>query len=108
MSPSGAIDQCPWSGVPSSAVQHAGESKRGRHSQSMEPVLETKAAVSASPIIAYSSSGVLTLTPAPSRCSCISTVSPREERADEERAGAGEAEHECVPVPVGEELPARR
>ena len=36
-------------GVPSSAAKHAGESNRGKHSQSMEPSLATSAAVSQSP-----------------------------------------------------------
>ncbi len=42
----------PCSGPPSRAAKQAGESKRGRQSQSMEPRRETRAAVSPSPISA--------------------------------------------------------
>ena len=48
--PSGASNQRPCSGPPSSAAKHAGESNRGRHSQSMEPSLPTRAADSMLPI----------------------------------------------------------
>jgi hypothetical protein len=54
---SGAIDQRPFSGVPTSAAQHAGESNRGNASQSMEPRSETRAALCVSPSSAYDSSG---------------------------------------------------
>jgi hypothetical protein len=37
---------------PSNAEKHAPESKRGQQSQSMEPLLETSAAVSQSPMSA--------------------------------------------------------
>jgi hypothetical protein len=46
----GAIFQCPCSRFPSSAAKHAGESKRGQHSQSMEPSRPTSAPVWQSPI----------------------------------------------------------
>ena len=48
----GAISQRPCSGEPSSAAKHASESKRGQHSQSIEPSRETSAAVLQSPISA--------------------------------------------------------
>jgi hypothetical protein len=41
--------QKPLSGVPSSAAKQAGESKRGQHSQSIEPLRPTSAAVRQSP-----------------------------------------------------------
>jgi len=44
--------QQPWSSVPSSRVKHAGESNLGRHSQSIEPSLQTSAAVCMSPMSA--------------------------------------------------------
>ena len=40
----GAISQRPCSGVPSSAAKQASESKRGQHSQSIEPSRPTSAA----------------------------------------------------------------
>jgi len=40
------------SGVPRSAAKHAPESKRGQQSQSIDPLHETSAAVSQSPMIA--------------------------------------------------------
>ena len=46
----GSISQRPCSGVPSSAAKQAGESKRGRQSQSMEPSVPTSAAVRMLPI----------------------------------------------------------
>ncbi len=46
----GAISQRPLLASPRIAEKHAAESKRGQHSQSMEPSLETKAAVSQSPM----------------------------------------------------------
>ena len=49
-SSAGASSQRPWSSVPSSAAKQAGESKRGRHSQSIEPSLPTSAAVPRSPM----------------------------------------------------------
>jgi len=48
----GAICQRPLLASPSSAAKHAAESKRGQQSQSTEPVLETSAAVSQSPMSA--------------------------------------------------------
>jgi hypothetical protein len=48
----GEMDQCPLSAFPSSAAKQAAESKCGRQSQSIEPSLETKAAVWQSPIMA--------------------------------------------------------
>ena len=48
----GAIRQRPLSASPSSAAKQASESKRGQHSQSIEPSRETSAAVSQSPISA--------------------------------------------------------
>ena len=42
----------PFSAVPRSAAKQAGESKRGRHSQSIEPSLPTSAALWQSPISA--------------------------------------------------------
>jgi hypothetical protein len=44
--------QWPWSSVPSSLVKQAGESNRGRQSQSIEPSLPTSAAVCMSPMSA--------------------------------------------------------
>jgi hypothetical protein len=44
----GATRQNPCSGVPTRAARQAGESKRGRHSQSTDPFLPTMAAVSRS------------------------------------------------------------
>jgi hypothetical protein len=48
----GAISQRPCSLLPSSAVMQASESKRGQHSQSIDPSRDTSAAVPRSPIIA--------------------------------------------------------
>ncbi len=48
----GAICHRPWSGVPNSAAKQAAESKRGRHSQSIDPSFPTSAAVCMSPISA--------------------------------------------------------
>ena len=45
----GDILQRPFSGEPSRAAKNAGESKRGKQSQSIEPCCETRAAVSQSP-----------------------------------------------------------
>jgi hypothetical protein len=44
-SPEGAITQRPCSGPPRMAAKQAGESNRGRQSQSTEPSRETSAAV---------------------------------------------------------------
>jgi hypothetical protein len=44
--------QCPFSGDPNKAAKQAGLSKRGQHSQSIDPVLLTSAAVRQSPISA--------------------------------------------------------
>jgi len=49
-SPTGEIFQRPWRSLPSSAAKQAPESKRGRQSQSIEPLRETSAAVWRSPI----------------------------------------------------------
>jgi hypothetical protein len=46
----GAMRQRPFLLFPSSAAKQASESKRGQQSQSMEPSLETSAAVSQSPM----------------------------------------------------------
>jgi hypothetical protein len=46
----GAISHRPLLVSPRSAAKHASESNRGQHSQSIEPVLHTSAAVSQSPI----------------------------------------------------------
>src|SRR5947207_14339041 len=46
----GVTDQKPLSGLPSRAAKTAPESKRGQHSQSIEPSRPTRAAVSQSPI----------------------------------------------------------
>jgi len=43
--PAGAIVQRPFSAFPSSAAKHAGESKRGQHSQSIDPSRPTSAAL---------------------------------------------------------------
>ncbi len=48
--PAGAICHAPCVRSPSSAAKHAPESKRGRHSQSIDPSLETRAAVCVSPM----------------------------------------------------------
>jgi hypothetical protein len=48
----GAICQRPWSDVPSNAAKQASESKRGQHSQSIDPFSPTSAAVSQSPMSA--------------------------------------------------------
>jgi hypothetical protein len=48
----GASFQRPWSRTPSRRAKHAGESKQGRQSQSIEPVRETSAALSVSPMSA--------------------------------------------------------
>ena len=50
--PAGAIFQNPWSSSPSSRAKHDGESKWGRHSQSMEPSMPTRAAEWRSPMTA--------------------------------------------------------
>ena len=50
--PAGAICQRPLRASPSSAAKHAGESNRGRHSQSIEPSRPTSAAVCVSPMTA--------------------------------------------------------
>ena len=42
----GAISQCPFAGLPSSAAKHAPESNRGMHSQSIEPVSHQRGAPS--------------------------------------------------------------
>ena len=47
-----AMSHRPFSLVPRSAAKHAGESKRGQHSQSIEPSRPTKAAALQSPISA--------------------------------------------------------
>ena len=39
----GAMSQRPWAASPSRAAKHAGESKRGQHSQSIEPSWPTSA-----------------------------------------------------------------
>ncbi len=44
--------QAPWRWLPSSAAKQAGESKRGRQSQSTEPSRPTRAADCMSPISA--------------------------------------------------------
>jgi hypothetical protein len=44
--------QRPCSGEPSNAAKHASESKRGQHSQSIDPSRATSAADSQSPISA--------------------------------------------------------
>ena len=49
--PFGATRQDPFSSVPRSEAKHAAESKRGMHSQSMDPSIPTRAAVCRSPII---------------------------------------------------------
>ena len=48
----GAMRQRPLSGVPTRAAKQAGLSKRGQHSQSIEPSRLTRAALWQSPIIA--------------------------------------------------------
>jgi hypothetical protein len=48
----GPISHRPCSSLPTSAAKHASESKRGQHSQSIEPSQPTSAAVSQSPISA--------------------------------------------------------
>src|SRR4051794_26858113 len=55
--PAGPISQRPCSGVPRSAAKQAGESNRGRQSQSTEPSRPTRAAVAVSPRAAESSIG---------------------------------------------------
>ena len=50
--PSGVNNHLPFSGVPSSAAKHAGESNLGKDSQSIEPFRPTSAAVSQSPMSA--------------------------------------------------------
>jgi hypothetical protein len=50
--PSGAIFHRPWSGVPSRAAKQAGESNRGRQSQSIDPSVPTRATVWQSPMSA--------------------------------------------------------
>jgi hypothetical protein len=49
---SGARSQRPWSSVPSRAAKQAGESKRGKQSQSIDPSMPTRAAVWQSPMSA--------------------------------------------------------
>ncbi len=56
-SPAGASSQRPCSSSPSSAAKQAGESNRGRQSQSIDPSRPTSAAVCGSPMSAYASSG---------------------------------------------------
>jgi hypothetical protein len=51
-SPAGASLQRPCRSSPSSAAKQAAESKRGRHSQSIDPSRPTSAAVRVSPISA--------------------------------------------------------
>ncbi len=46
------MSQKPFSAVPSSDAKHAGASKRGRQSQSMDPFVPTSAMVCVSPISA--------------------------------------------------------
>ena len=48
----GASSQCPCSGPPSRDAKQAPESKRGTHSQSIEPLRDTRAAVRRSPMMA--------------------------------------------------------
>jgi hypothetical protein len=48
--PTGATSQRPFSALPSSEAKQAAESKRGKHSQSIEPPRSTSAAVCRSPI----------------------------------------------------------
>ena len=50
--PTGAIFQKPWDSSPSSRAKHDAESKCGRHSQSTEPSIPTRAAVCRSPMTA--------------------------------------------------------
>jgi hypothetical protein len=50
--PAGAIFQRPLSRVPRRAAKQASESKRGRHSQSIEPSLPTSAMLCRSATIA--------------------------------------------------------
>jgi hypothetical protein len=49
LAPAGASVQCPASWLCRSAANAAGESKRGRHSQSTDPAMLTRAAVWRSP-----------------------------------------------------------
>jgi hypothetical protein len=49
---SGVRSQRPWSSVPRSAAKQAGESKRGKQSQSIDPLTPTRAAVWQSPMSA--------------------------------------------------------
>src|SRR5262245_7279712 len=51
----GAMIQRPFADVPSSAAKQASESNRGHDSQSIEPLRPTSAALSQSPMMAYSS-----------------------------------------------------
>ena len=53
-----ALAERPFRSLPSRAAKHAGESKRGRQSQSIDPRRLTSAAVPRSPSTAYSSMGV--------------------------------------------------
>jgi hypothetical protein len=46
----GAISHRPFPSVPSKAAKQASESKAGQHSQSIDPLRPTSAAVSQSPI----------------------------------------------------------
>jgi hypothetical protein len=48
----GATSHRPWSGVPRRPAKQAPESNRGKHSQSIDPSRETRAAVCVSPISA--------------------------------------------------------
>ena len=50
--PAGAIFQNPCSSVPNILAKHEGESKCGRHNQSMEPSMPTRAAEWRSPMTA--------------------------------------------------------
>ena len=52
LAPRRASCQKPCVSLPSRAAKHDGESKWGRHSQSMEPSVPTRAAVCRSPITA--------------------------------------------------------
>ena len=50
--PAGAIFQKPWASSPRSREKHDGESKCGRHIQSTDPSIPTRAAVCRSPMTA--------------------------------------------------------
>jgi hypothetical protein len=45
LAPTGAISQRPALSSPTRAAKHDAESKRGKHSQSIDPSVETRAAV---------------------------------------------------------------